>query len=267
MNVALLAPAGTVTTAALTSSSASASDVWPMITSSPPEGAGALIVTVAVEGLPPTTRVGLSVTAETTGPVAGAVKFSLASSTRPPNSPETLTAVSAVTALLVTGKIAVMLSAGTVTLTGMLTALESLKSDTTAPLTDAAALNRTIPVAPAPPTRLGGFTTTEVRNGPVAPGVTFSAALCVVPRVPEIVAVASADTALVFTVNERLVAPAGTVTLAGTATAGELSDSSTTKPPAGTMEFKFTNPSAALPPITLLGFTVTVESEGAVPVG
>ena len=84
---------------------------------------------------------------------------------------------------------------------------------------------------------------------------------------PEIVTVVSAVTALVVTGNVALMAPAGTVTLAGTVTAGELAESVTTNPPAGAMEFKFTFPCKAVPPITLVGFTVTVESDGAVPVG
>ena len=87
------------------------------------------------------------------------------------------------------------------------------------------------------------------------------------PSVPEIVAVVSAVTALVVTVKLALMAPAGTVTLAGTVTAGESSESVTTNPPVGAMEFKFTVPCRELPPCTLVGFTLTVESDGAVPAG
>ena len=61
MNVALLAPAGTVTLAGTV-----AAAVLPLImeTDAPPLGAGPLSITVPVEGDPPVTLVGFSVSEE-----------------------------------------------------------------------------------------------------------------------------------------------------------------------------------------------------------
>ncbi|HZN79285.1 MAG TPA: hypothetical protein VFC01_06300 [Mycobacterium sp.] len=63
----------------------------------------------------------------------------------------------------------------------------------------------------------------------------------------------------VVTVNVRLVAPEATVTLAGTLTALELSDSDTTAPPAGAAALKVTVPVEELPPATLVGLSDSVE--------
>src|SRR6185437_1919177 len=129
----------------------------------------------------------------------------------------------------------------------------------------AAALRATRPVAEPPPTRFCVVREIRLRIG-TGVGVTASVALCVVPSVAEIVAVVAADTALVFTVKLALLAPAGTVTLAGTVTAFELSERGTTRPPVGAAPFRNTNPVAAVPPATLDGLTDTQESDGAVPV-
>ncbi len=57
-----------------------------------------------------------------------------------------------------------------------------------------------------------------------------------------------------------LVAPAGTVTLAGTvATAVLLLDRVTTAPPAGAAALSVTVPCEELPPVTLAGFSVSED--------
>jgi hypothetical protein len=87
--------------------------------------------------------------------------------------------------------------------------------------------------------------------------------------VPEIVTGVFADTTLVFTVKVALVAPAATVTLAGTAAAVELLESVTTEPPAGAAALRVTVPVAVLPPTTLVGFTTSEDSVtgGGAPAG
>jgi hypothetical protein len=68
VNVALLAPAATVTVAGTV-----AAAVLPLIreTTAPPVGAGPLSVTVPVEGDPPVTLVGFSVSEERVGRACG----------------------------------------------------------------------------------------------------------------------------------------------------------------------------------------------------
>ena len=75
-------------------------------------------------------------------------------------------------------------------------------------------------------------------------------------------------TELVVTVKKPLVAPAGTVTLAGTlATAVLLLDSVTTAPPLGAAPLSVTVPCEELPPTTLAGLRVREDTitNGVVP--
>jgi hypothetical protein len=70
-----------------------------------------------------------------------------------------------------------------------------------------------------------------------------------------------AGTARVVTVNVALVAPAGTVTLAGTvATAVLLLERETRAPPPGAGAFSVTLPVEGDPPLTLVGFDVSEDS-------
>lgn len=89
-------------------------------------------------------------------------------------------------------------------------------------------------------------------------GLTVSAAdLVTPPRTAEMVAAVAVVGALVVAVKVALVAPAGTVTLAGTlATAVLLLDSVTTAPPVGAAAVKVTLPWEVPPPVTLVGFSV-----------
>ena len=71
-----------------------------------------------------------------------------------------------------------------------------------------------------------------------------------------IVTLLFAPTALVLTVKLALLAPAPTVTLAGTpATPGLLLESATTAPPAGAALVKVTLPCEVPPPVTLVGLS------------
>ena len=77
------------------------------------------------------------------------------------------------------------------------------------------------------------------------------------------VTVVDAATAPVVTLKVALVAPAGTVTLGGTATAALLLESVTCAPPAGAAALSVAVPVAVPPPVTLAGVTASTESAGA----
>ena len=77
------------------------------------------------------------------------------------------------------------------------------------------------------------------------------------------VAEVDAVTALVVTVNVTLVAPTGTVTLAGTVAAELLLDSVTCAPPAGAGPSSVAVPVELLPPVTAVGFTPSEERRTA----
>ena len=68
-------------------------------------------------------------------------------------------------------------------------------------------------------------------------------------------------TALVVTLNVALVAPAATVTLAGTLAAALLLVSDTAAPPPGAAALKVTVPWAAVPPVTEVGLTDRLLSD------
>jgi hypothetical protein len=70
-------------------------------------------------------------------------------------------------------------------------------------------------------------------------------------------------TALVLTVNVALLAPAATVTLAGTVAVDVLLVRVTAAPPASAGPLSVTVPvEDCAPPVTLVGFSVSVESVG-----
>jgi len=76
------------------------------------------------------------------------------------------------------------------------------------------------------------------------------------------VIVVEAATAVVLTVNDPLVAPAATVTLEGTlATMVLVLESVICAPPDGAGPLKVTMPVEEFPPVTLVGFSVSEESE------
>src|SRR5436305_11989309 len=86
------------------------------------------------------------------------------------------------------------------------------------------------------------------------------------PPVAEIRTLVDAATAFVETVKVALVAPAGTVTLAGTVlTAVLLLASVTTIPPLGAGPLRVTVPWDVFPPVTLAGLRLTPETATAAP--
>jgi hypothetical protein len=176
-----------------------------------------------------------------------------------------VTVVDAATALVFTGKVALVAPAGTATLEGTLADPLLLESATCAPPAGAGPLNVTAPVEDcAPPITLVGFSVSEETVGS-GWGVTVSEAdLLAPPKDAEMVTVVDAVTALVFTGKVALVAPAGTATLEGTLAAPLLLESATCAPPAGAGPLNVTAPvEDCAPPITLVGFSVSEETTGS----
>ena len=87
-------------------------------------------------------------------------------------------------------------------------------------------------------------------------GFTVSVAVLVTPaRTAEMVAAVEAAVEVVVAVKVALLAPAATVTLAGTVAAAALLESDTTAPPDGAALVKVTLPCDVPPPVTLVGFS------------
>ena len=100
-----------------------------------------------------------------------------------------------------------------------------------------------------------------------ATGVTVSEAVRVTaPSLAVIVADVDAVTALVVTGKVAINAPAATVTFAGTVAAALLLVRATADPPAGAAAVSSTVPCEAVPPVTVVGLTDTVESDSDVTV-
>ena len=216
VNVALVAPAGTVTlppTGTLTTAL-----LLERVTSAPPVGAVALNVTVATEELPPTTLVGFSPKPDTVRGGGGAAgeTVSRAVLVTPPKEAEMVAEVDAVTDTVLTLNVVLVLPAGTVTLptAGTLaTAVLLLKRVTTAPPVGAAALKVTVPVEDAGPTTLVGLSASveSVTGGGGAGSETVSSAVLVrPPKEAEIVMVVDAVTEVVVTLKLAVVVPAAT---------------------------------------------------------
>jgi hypothetical protein len=80
--------------------------------------------------------------------------------------------------------------------------------------------------------------------------------------VPPIVTIVVDVTAVVLMVNVAVVAPAATVTLAGTVAEPLLLESNAAAPPAGAGPFRVTVPVELVPPITVAGFIATEDRTG-----
>src|SRR5216117_4134702 len=213
--LALSAPAVTVT---LAGTLATVVVLLDSVTIAPPVGAAVVNVTVPVLAAPPTTLVGLTVTEDKLAGGGGGLTVSTAVREAPPKVPEIVTGVATVTAVVVMEKFALSAPAATVTLAGTLaTVALVLDKVTMAPPVGAAAVNVTVPVLPVPPTTLAGLTVTEDKVGAAGTGLTVSTAGRVTPpKVPEIDNAVVAVTLVVVIEKVALVAPAATVTLAGT---------------------------------------------------
>lgn len=156
-------------------------------------------------------------------------------------------------------KVADVAFAATVTVAGT-TADGALDRETTTPPTAAGPVRPTVPVDPVPQVTDVGLTDRLERAG----GLTVRAAVFVtVPAVAVIVAVVQVPTGMVVTVNDAVVAPAATVTLAGAVAAALLLVRLTAKPPASAMLEIVTVPVVDAPPVRVAGESARLASAGA----
>jgi|GEM_PF-1501716 len=217
------------------------------------------MVTVPVEGLPPTTEVGLSDIAET----VGAVTVRVAVFVVPLEVAVIVLTVFAETAIDVTVKVAVVAPAATVTLEGRVVAVVLSLSEIARPPVGAAEAMVTVPVEDAPPTTLVGETLTDVSAG----GLMVSVAVFVsLSPVTVIVAVVTAETPVVVTVKVPVDEPAATVTLEGTVADAELLETERVEPAAGAGPLRVTVPVEDVPPVTLVGERATDDRSSGVTV-
>jgi hypothetical protein len=145
--------------------------------------------------------------------------------------------------LEVTVNVALTAPAGTVTLAGRVAApVLLLDNVTSAPPAGAGLLRVAVPWAGLPPVTVVGFNVSE--DKPTLFGRTVIVARCeITPAVAVIVAIELDATGTLLTVKAALVAPAGTVTLTGTAaTLVSLLASVTANPPAGAAPLNVTVP-------------------------
>jgi hypothetical protein len=257
VNVAVVAPPTAVT---LEGTVAAAVLLLLSVTTAPPAAAGSFSVTVPADEVPPTTGVGLTLAELTTG--ASTVSPALCV---PLKVAETVTVVLLATGLVLIVNVAVVAPPATVTLAGTVAAaVLLLLSVTTAPPAGATALSVTVPVDEAPPVTVLGLRVTELTTGAFTPS---DAVLVTLLEVAEIVTAVLVATGLVLIVKATVVAPAATVTLAGTVAAAVLLLLSvTTAPPVAAAPFRVTVPVDEAPPVTDPGLKPRELGAGALTV-
>ena len=258
--VALVAPcatdtlAGTVAAVLLSDSA----------TVNPPAGAADVSVTVPCEEAPPVTLVGLTETAESAAGAADGVTVRTAVRETPLAEAVIVVVWVVGTARVEIGKVPLLRWRVTVAGT-VAAAVFELESETTRPPAGGPDERKMVPVTGFPPSTVDGERPRDVGVGGGGGGVTVKIALRVAPpKVPVMDPDVDAVTDTVLTVKVPLVAPAATVTLAGTVAAlGMLLDSVTTAPPGGAAAVNVAVPVEALPPTTLVGFTDTEDKLAA----
>jgi hypothetical protein len=251
VKVAVEAPAATVTDAGTVAAAVFEEE---SVTAAPPAAAMPVSVTVPVELVPPSTLAGARVTDVS----AAGVTVSVAVWVTPAQTAVIVTEVEEATPSVVTVKVFVEAPAGTVTEAGTVAApVFEEDSVTTTPPAGAGPVSVTVPVELLPPTTLAGATLAAERAG----GVTVRTAVFVTPaETPVIVTDVEAATARDVTVNVAVVAPAATVTAAGTVAAAVFEEERVTAtPPAGAAAVSVTVPVEGAPPTTLVGARLTEE--------
>ena len=176
--------------------------------------------------------------------------------------PEIVTSVENSTGSVVTVKLAFVAPAGIVMPDGTRAAsLLLLESEMTAPPAGAGPFSVTVPVDEFSPITLDGLSVNDVSAG----GSTVSDAVNETPlQAAVMTTVVAVATGLVVTVMLPVVAPAGTVTEAGTPAAAALAlDSVTLMPPEGAAPVSVTVPLIEVPPVTLDAFSESDASDAA----
>lgn len=252
VNIAVVAPAGTVTVAGTV-----ATTVLSLLrkTVVPPVGAADARRTVPVTEVPPITEVALRLTLVTAGPVAAGVTDRVKARVAVPCVARMMADWLVVTAEVATTKVAVVAFGATVTAAGTLATALSLDRATVMPLWVAGAVRVTVPVAGEPPVTDSGEMLRFANVGVAE--VTVNRA---VRLTPPAVAVITDELVLVVvpatTVNVVAFAPAATVTLDGTVAAARLPlVSDTTTPPFGAAWLRVTVPVPFEPSTTVSGLT------------
>ena len=256
---AVVAPAGTITDAGTV-----ATAVLSLLrkTVVPPVGAADASRTLPDTGVPPTTELAPRVTLVTAGPVAAGVTARVKARLA-------VLCVARMTVdwLVVTGDVvtvndAVLAPGETVTAAGTLAIALSLLNDTVMPLPVAGAVSVTVPVAEEPPVTDSGemlrFDKVGFADVTVKRAVTLT---------PPALAVITEELVLVvvpeLTVNDAAVAPAATVTPAGTVAADALPLlSDTTTPPVGAAASRVTVPVLVDPSTTVSGLRLRPVNVG-----
>lgn len=162
-------------------------------------------------------------------------------------------------------KVADVDPAATVTLAGTVAALVLLlESPTATPPVMAVPVKATVPVEVAPETTVEGLNVTDEGT---AARTERTAVLVTLLKSAEIVDDALAPTGMLVTVNVAVVAPAATVTDAGTVAAAVFElVRVTADPPVGAGPFRVTVPAEDTPPTTVAGTSATEEGAGALTV-
>lgn len=252
VKIAVVAFPGTVTVAGTLTSGFALINV----TTVPPEGAGDCSVTIPEVFRPPVTLAGVNVTERITGAAMTSVPDFV--------TPFTAARIDALT-LARTGRVvtvtdAFIAPARIVTFAGTMASAMDVLSSTTTPPAGAGASMVIVATDDFPPATDVGESVTEMGAGPR----TVSDVVTVTPLlVALIVAMAFVAIGVVVTVKVAVIAPATTVTLAGTVAEVRLDESSTIRPPVGAGPDSVTVPVNDAPPRTDVGDTVTLAATGA----